>query len=144
MFIRLVIVDSTFQPDHLFSPKVSTELLPDLVLCELRISSSAQEARCRHKNRPLSVRMDRTAFQNEGVGLVAVIAKLPTDFFRHKIVLLPVGVKSVHGSSPGVELPVDATDSALPVHHKGRCHIPRPGIVGLHPDHVDPVSRIPG
>lgn len=48
--------------------------------------------------------MDRTAFQNKGVGLVAVIAKLPTDFFRHKIVLLPVGVKSIHGSSPGVEL----------------------------------------
>jgi len=144
MFIRLVIVDSMFQPDHLFSPEVSTELLFDLVLCEIRISSSAQKTRLCHKNRPLSVRMDRTAFQNEGVGLIAVITKLPTDFFRHKIVLLPVGVKSVHGSAPGVELPVNATDSAFPVHHKGRCHIPRPGIVGLHSDHMNPVSRIPG
>ena len=144
MLIRLVVVDATFQPDHLFSPKVITELLPNFIFCKLRISSPAQEAGSRHEDSPLTVRMDRTAFQNEGVGLVAVIAKLPTDFFRHKIVLLPVGVKSIHGSSPGVELPVDATDSALPVHHKGRCHIPRPGIVGLHLDHVDPVSRIPG
>ena len=97
-----------------FSPEVSTELLPDLVLCELRISSSAQEARCRHKNRPSPSGMDRTAFQNEGVGLVAVIAKLPTDFFRHKIVLLPAGVKSIHGSSQALNSQSIATEPHLP------------------------------
>ena len=144
MAVGFVVVNTKRQPDDFLDRKILPQLFFNFRFCKRRIAPRTQQTFFGRKQGSFPVNMDGAAFQNKGVGLVAVIAKLPTDFFRHKIVLLPVGVKSIHGSSPGVELPVNATDSAFPVHHKGRCHIPRPGIVGLHADHMDLVSRIPG
>ena len=66
------------------------------------------------------------------------------DLLRNLIILFPVCVESVHIASPGIELPIDPADIFFIVHHKRRSYISRPGVIRLHPDHMDLMSRISG
>ena len=76
--------------------------------------------------------MDGAALKHKRAGVHAVNPQGLTDLGSHRIVPLPLRIKAVIGSAPGIELPVNPRQPALAVRHKGGPCVPGPGVVRLN------------
>ena len=103
MFVRLILIDSTRQPQHFFYAKISSKLLLDLLARKPRIAPRTQKARLRHQKRPLTVAVNRSALQYKRRGIVTRIAILYGKRLRKRIVQRPGCIQSIHRSAPGVK-----------------------------------------
>ena len=128
MFICFILIDSVWKPDDLLGTKIFLQFCFDLLFRKFRISSLTEQTGFRCDHRSLSVCMDRTAFQHKRSRIIIVITSLFTKFFCNLIILLPVLIKAIIGSAPGIKAPVDSTDF-FSIRHKGWSDIPCPCIV---------------
>ena len=136
VLVGLVVIDAPGQPKDLFGPQGLQELGLDLGLGHFGVASGAQKAAFRGENGALAVGMDGAALQDEGVSVQHRVAEEAAELRRHGVVLLPVGIETVHVSAPGVELPVHAHPAAQAVDQEGGAHVPGPGVVALQLQHL--------
>ena len=134
MLIGLVVIDAVRQPDHLGNAQIVTQRALDLGFGQIRVASRGEQARLSHKRGALAVHVDRATLADEIPLVIAVVFHQVAELARHAVVALPAGIQAVHRAAPGIEPPVDAATLALAVYHKGRPHVARPGVVGLHHD----------
>ena len=132
MLIRLILINASRKPDDFLCTKISLQSLFDFCFAHLRISSTAQKTSLCDQHRSLSVRMNRTAFQHKVLRIIAVHAQLFANLRCCKVVFFPVCIQSVPRSAPGIELPVNSSDSSLVIDDASWSDISRPGIVRLN------------
>ena len=131
MLIGFILIDSTWKPDNLVDTEPVLQLFLYLFPAHLRITSLTQQTGLCNDQSPLSVRMDGTTLKHKRSGIQTWTTKSPADKGSHPVVLLPVPVKSIKVSSPGIKLPVNSTDRPFLIQNHGCSHISRPGIICL-------------
>ena len=131
MLIGFILIDSTWKPDNLVDTEPVLQLFLYLFPAHLRIASLTQKTGLCNNQSPLSVRMDGTALQHKRSGIQTWTTESPADKGSHPVILFPVPVKPVKGTSPGIKLPVNSTDRPFLIQNHGCSHISGPGVICL-------------
>src|SRR6266704_6913465 len=117
--VGLVIEHALAQPDHLADTEIGAQVVLDLLAAQGWITVGIEQAFFGDQYRALAIDMQGAPFIDDGrpVSLAALDLE---NLARHQLILVPGEVEATVQTAPGIEVPVDTSDSTTPVDHKRR------------------------
>ncbi len=137
MAVGFIVVQAIRQPDDGFHGQVLTQDVFDLLAVQVRVAVMVEQAFFGGDQGAFPVHMDRTAFQHEAFGVIALAALHLQHLGGQLLVTVPRRVQATLEATPGVEAPVHATHFASVVDHEGWAGVAHPGVVIADFHHAD-------
>ena len=128
MAVGLVHEHPFAQPHHGLHTEPGTQLGLVALAGHTRVTIRVQQALFGNQQGTLPIHVDGSAFQNE-IRPIAVETLYLADLLRHSSIEIPREVQATLQPAPGVEVPVDASPTALVIHHDGRPNIAHPCVI---------------
>ena len=135
--VGLIGINAVLYPNDLLAAKIIAQVLFDLALGIVRVTTGREQAHLGSDDRSFPVNGERASLEDEVVGLVAVDVSQVAHLHSDEFVLVPGEVEAVVQAAPGIESEMNRAQVSGVVDNEGGPAVADPRIVGFHLHDID-------